>query len=122
MPDLFVTTHDLQLGMVRHDCPWCQGPLVMRLPSMQDAIADQVGAALRFGLTDLTATRRAVFDAIHKYYPRGIEAEVVEQQLGVSPDALRMLIQRMRPTLERAGWQLRMQGRALRLIALERPR
>lgn len=117
-PFLFISTHDLAVGLARRDCPACGSLLLIRLPSMQDAISDTQSASLQLSLGDvLTATEQCIFNAVHAHYPRGVATAEVERQVyGISDGSMRAHLHRMRPKLLARGWKLMSRNRTMRLV------
>ncbi len=113
---VYISTHDLQLGLAKRPCPYCDMPVLIRLPSMADAIADQESAALRLGLTALTQTEQRIFDAIYLHYPRAVPTSVVSQNLDdMAAHTIEVNVGRMRPKLTQLGWELICRHGSLRL-------
>lgn len=114
---LYVSTHELELGLARRPCPYCLMPIMIRLPSMADAVRDQESAALRLGLNDLTRMERMIFDYVYRSYPQAVRTEAVCKMLDdLSPEGLKEHTYRMRKKLTPRGWLLITWMSSLRLI------
>lgn len=116
-PDILISPHDLEIGLARRSCVYCDMPLIIRLPLMADAIRDQGSAALSLGFLELTPMERELFDAIYEYFPRAVTAETVTVRLHhVGADGLRVHTSRMRAKIRKHGWEVIRWNGALRLV------
>lgn len=118
---VFVTTHDLELGLARRDCPTCQMPLLIRLPSMQAAINDQDSESLKLGLDDLNPSERRVFDSVYRHYPRAVTVELVMAPLHVTAHSFDQYVRRLRKKIEPRGWRMIRRHSTLRLVEPQQP-
>lgn len=114
--DVFILTRDLELGLARRPCSYCGAPLMIRLPSMRDAVRDQDSHALRLGLHTLTGQERAMFDAVYTAYPQAVSRSIVLGLLQISGSNLNNLTSRIRKKIGPAGWRLITGHAALRLL------
>lgn len=117
MSDIFITTHELGLGLARRPCSYCSSPLMIRLPSMADAIRDQGSHALRLGFDNLTPGEREMFDVVYNSFPRAVLDTTVMTALNdLSPAGLRRLTFRLRAKLVQRDWLLISWHHSLRLV------
>lgn len=114
---IWITTHDLAIGLAKRACPYCSTPVLIRLPSMQQAIDDKSNdAALKLGMDFLTEQERLIFNAVYQHYPRAVDSKLVEVAVNLDIRALDQAVVRMRKKLLVHGWLLVRRNRSLRLV------
>lgn len=113
-----ISLQQLAVGVAHEPCPYCTGPLTLRLPKLSRVqVSDLQSPSLRLGLNTLTPTERHLFDAVHRFLPDAVATGVVMHELDdASASLIRQNLYRMRPKLARSGWVIISKHSSLRLI------
>ena len=116
-PDLAVTSGELELGWARRACPYCDMPLLIRVPSMSEAAHARNSPALRLGLDELTPLERRVFDSIFAQFPLAVStASVAAELTDMGPESIRQHVHNLRHKIAKRGWVLLTWKASWRLI------
>lgn len=114
---LYIASSELDLGIARRACPFCSGPIVVKMPSVDEVLRDRGSHALKLGFDELTTTERELFDFIYSQFPHAVSAPTVLRALNdMSRPSLQQHAFRLRNKLKPHGWLLVRWNGSLRLV------